>query len=647
MSAMCKAARMILGFENSPGCFSSHHLLWKNLLCKTTLLFLRNAPRVNAALFQYLHDTMNRFLPFFTLLAIFIFPTAIAQLPPNNAAFSTFLEQYYQQNAAFNPLTLTSRGDNRLNDQLPNAISVKFLEDLHDFNIQSQKQLSAFNRESLSSFDRISYDIVNTQLRRALQAEQFHLEYIPFDQWNGLPVTFPSLGSGNSYQPFATVKDYYNWLKRIEGFTVYIDTAMANFDKGIARGMVLPKSLVVKLIPQLLAQTETDTTKNLFYKPILNMPATFSREEKRALRAAYKKAIASQIVPTYAKLAAYMQETYLPKARLTAGYNDLPNGEALYQFIVAGYATTDQSPEVIRQLGLDEVARITREIEKLKDKIGFAGSIDDLFNYSLTAKEFFPFTTVEEILDAYQSILPKIAPNLEKLFNLVPRTAFEVRAIEKFKAASSSANYQRAAADGSRPGYFNVPVLDPLQYNKLGMENLFLHEAIPGHHYQLSLQQENQALPKIRQFASIHVFSEGWALYVESLGKELGLYTDPYQELAAYKAEIFRATRLVVDTSLHTGKMTREEAIAYMIKYTGREEKSIISEVERYLAMPGQALTYKIGELKMKELKTKYQQELGNRFDIKKFHDAVLQIGSVPLYAFESYLEQWAKEQNR
>lgn len=376
------------------------------------------------------------------------------------------------------------------------------------------------------------------------------------------------------------------------------------------------------------------------------MPSTFSVKEKATLRLAYQKAITTKIIPTYAKLAKYLQNTYLPKARLTSGYNDLPNGAALYKFTAKAYTTTDQTPDEIHQIGLNEVQRITQEIENLKNKIGFQGSLTDFYNYSLTGKDFFPFTTDEEILNSYRSILPRIEPNLKKLFNLRPKSPFEVKAIEKFKAASASANYQRGTPDGSRPGYFNVPIFDPTQYNKLGMESLFLHEAIPGHHYQLSLQQENQSLPKVRQFIFHSVSAEGWALYTESLGEELGLYTDPYQRLEAYKYEIFRAIRLVVDTSLHTGKMTREEAITYMMEKGGKDEKNTTSEIERYLANPGQALCYKIGELKIQELKAKYQKNLGSRFDIRKFHDAVLEVGAVPLYALESYMDEWANGQS-
>jgi uncharacterized protein (DUF885 family) len=576
------------------------------------------------------------------VIIVFTTTTSFAQTPENNVSFNKFLEEYYEENSMFYPLSLTAKGDNRFNDQMPNTLAETFRQKIHDFNIKTLKNIQTFDRAALNAFDRISYDVLNIQINDALEAEQFHFEYIPFDQRGGLPLSLPSLGSGTSFQPFKTVKDYENWLKRVDAFPEYIDTAIENFNKGIATKMVLPKSLVVKMIPQLQAQTEADTTKNLFYRPILNMPSSFSTEEKAKLRLDYQKAIAIKIIPTYEKIAAYLNDIYLPKARLTSGYNALPNGAAIYQYTVKSYTTINQTPAQIHQIGLKEVKRIQGEIEKLKNKIGFKGSIDEFFKYSITDKAFFPFTTEEEILNAYRAILPKIEPNLQKLFNRVPKTAFEVKAIDKFKAASASASYSRGTADGTRPGYFNVPILNPKEYNNVGMENLFLHEAIPGHHYQLSLQQENKDLPKIRQYASYSVFSEGWALYVESLGEELGLYADPYQKLGAYKGEIFRAMRLVVDTGLHTGLMTREEAIAYMIENGGLEEKKVISEVERYLSNPGQALTYKIGELKMQELKAKYQKKFGATFDVKKFHDAILLLGSVPLSALETHMDDWA-----
>ena len=565
----------------------------------------------------------------------------------NNQSFNKLLAAYYDEGLTFNPIGATQRGDNRFNDILPNNISTPFLKKIHDFNIKYQQKLKSFKRESMNSFDKISYDIMSLQINQALESEKFHTEYIPINQFRSLANELPSMGSGTGTQPFKTVKDYYNWLKRLDAFTDWADTAVANFNKGIAIGMVLPKTLVLKMIPQLEAQTIADESKNIFYGPIKMMPSSFSGKEKKDITIAYQNTINTRVIPTYKKLADYIKTVYLPNATSTSGLYALPNGAAYYRYLVKVFTTTNKTPEQIYNIGLSEVNRITKEIETLKNSIGFKGEMVDFFNYALTDKQFFPYTTDEQVLDSFRAILPRIEPNLKKLFNIVPKAAFEVKAIDKFKAATSAANYQRGAEDGSRPGYFNVPILTAASYNKLGNENLFLHEAIPGHHFQLSLQQENVNTPKIRKFASYSVFSEGWALYTESLGEELGLYKDPYQKLAALKSELFRSIRLVTDVGLHTGKMTREESIKYMMEKGGRAEQGSISETERYMANPGQALSYKIGELKIKELKAKYQKELGPKFNIKNFHDALLLVGSVPLNILETYMAEWAENQRK
>jgi uncharacterized protein (DUF885 family) len=439
--------------------------------------------------------------------------------------------------------------------------------------------------------------------------------------------------------------DCSHWLKRIDGFVDWADTAISNFNKGIAVGMVLPKALVVKMIPQLEAQTITDTANNIFYQPVKNMPASFSDNEKVSIRLAYQDAITNKVIPTYKKLADYLKNTYLPIARTTSGYNTLPNGTAMYQFLIGVFTTTNKTPDEIYQTGLIEVDKITKEIDALRTKVGFEGDRAAFFNYASTDKQFFPFHTDEDVLDSYRAIYPKIEPYLQNLFNIRPKAAFEVRAVEKFKAATTITNYQKGSEDGSRPGFFNVPIVDATKTNKNKSDVIFLHEVIPGHHFQLSLQQENQTLPKIRKFANYPVFSEGWGLYTESLGEELGLYTDPYQKLGALQLEIFRAARLVTDVGLHTGKMTREEAAKYMMEISGDNEQAAFKEIDRYMATPAQALSYKTGHLKIKELKARYQKSLGAKFNIKSFHDAILLGGSMPLTVFETYMDEWAATQ--
>nr|WP_294792587.1 DUF885 domain-containing protein [uncultured Mucilaginibacter sp.] len=592
-----------------------------------------------------MHLPQNLFKSAALFLLTFFTLSLQAQSPKNNKAFNELLERYYEEGLVFNPLSTTLSGDYRYSDQLPNTISVPFLKKLHDFNISYQQKLAQFNRSSVSSFDKISFDMLKFSLENALEKEKFHEEYMPFNEFRSMPNDIASMGSGLVVQPFKTVKDYYNWLKRMDDFTVWADTAVANFNKGIATGMILPRALVVKMIPQLEPHTTTDTAKSIFYGPIKMFPASFTNEDKTALRLAYQNAIVFKIAPAYKKLADYLKTTYLPKARATSGFNSIPNGAAIYRYRVKFYTTTNQTPDQVYQTGLSEVNRITKAITELKGKAGFKGSIAELFDYMTNDRKFFPFKTDEQVLDSFRRILPKMQPHLKQLFNIVPKAALEIRAVEKFRASTSSANYLYGAADGSRPGYFNVPIPDAANYNALRMEALFSHEGIPGHHFQLSLQIENPDFPKIRRFAIYSVFAEGWALYTESLGNQLGLYNDPYIKIEALKSELFRAVRLVVDVGMHTGKMTREEAIKYMIEKAGRGEQIATVEIERYMAEPGQALAYKTGEMKIKQLRDRYQKSLGTKFSIKKFHDAVLLGGNMPLSVFETYMNDWAATQ--
>ncbi|MBE7173703.1 MAG: DUF885 domain-containing protein [Williamsia sp.] len=581
------------------------------------------------------------------LLLIFLTSGSIfGQQIQTDPTLKKILDEYYEEGLILDPISATIIGDNRFNDQLANTISAPYLKKVHDHNVKYKALLAAFNKGKLSSIDKISLAIANDQIEQSLVREKFHLEYMPFDQgFRSLPAAMPSYGSGTGVHPFKTVKDYEDWLKRMRAFSDWADTAIANFNKGLAKGMILPQALVIKMISQMEAHTTTDTAKNIFYGPARNFPVTFTESERSTMRKQYCNAIVNIIAPTYQKLANYLKNDYLPKARTTSGYNSLPNGGAIYQSLIRYYTTTGLSAEEIYQIGLREVERIVRQIDVFKNKVGFTGSTTVFFEFIRTDKQFFPFKKEEQVLDSFRALLPRIEPNLKALFNIVPKSSFEVRAIEKFKASSSADNYQPGSEDGSRPGVFNVRILDPASYNSAGMESLFSHEAIPGHHFQVSLQMENTFLPKVRRYARFPVFSEGWGLYAESLGEELGLYQDPYQRVAALRNEIWRAARLVVDAGLHTGKMTREEAIRYLVDNVGLEERIAVSETERYMADPGQALAYKIGELQIKELRAKYVKMLGDKFSIRNFHDAVLSGGAMPLNLFKIYMDEWAKRQ--
>lgn len=564
----------------------------------------------------------------------------------SNADFATVLDNYYEQRLKLFPVEATLQGDNRYNDQFPNDISQAFLAETKTFYTSTLDKLKGFDREKLSEEDKISYDILKREMELQLEQYPFHQEEIPFNQFTGNTLGFGQLGSGEGAQPFKTVKDYDDWLKRVSAFSVWGDTAIVNFRRGIATGRVLPKSLVLKMIPQMTDLVVSDPTKSLFYGPINKLPASFSAADKERLTTAYKKAISEQIVPTYQKLGAFLKNDYLPKARTTSGIDVLPQGPELYTYLVKTWTTTNDTPDQIHQIGLKEVARIRGEMEKVKTQVGFKGSLAEFFTYLKTDRKFYPYKTPKQVLDAFHTILAKIEPNLKKDFINTPKSKFEIRQTEKFREASASAEYNQASADGSRPGIFYVPIPDATKFNVTsGMESLFLHEAIPGHHYQVSLQQENTSLPKFRRFAWYGAYGEGWALYCESLGKELGLYTDPYQYMGALGDEIHRAIRLVVDTGIHTQHMTREQAIKYMMDNEPIAEQGATAEIERYMAIPGQALSYKIGALKIRELRSKYEKQLGNKFSLAAFHEEFLKDGCMPLDVLERKMDAWADKQ--
>ncbi len=568
-----------------------------------------------------------------------------AQIQSNDQLHQLF-EKYYDERLKLFPLSATAVGDSRYNNVLQIEGSKEFINQLIEFYTKYQADLNTFKPENLNADDRISLSILKHILNQELKARQFHPELMPITQFTSLPLTMGQLGSGLGDQPFKSVQDYENWLQRVNAFSVWTDTTIANLRKGIQAGMVLPRALVVKMIPQYEKLAINDTSKNVFYGPVRHFPGHFSNEDKIRLSNEFNQTINEKLIPSYKKLGAFISGEYLEAARSTSGINALPEGDAMYKYLVSVYTTTDKTPEEIYQTGLKEVRRITNEMEQLKGKMGFNGSLKELFKYMQTDKKFMPFTTEKEVLDSYREVLIKIQPQINRLFGAVPKTPFEIRPTESFRAASAAPQYNRSSADGTRPGIFYVPIVDPTKINvtNWALEGTFLHEAIPGHHFQVSLQQENTELPKFRRFSFLPAFGEGWALYCESLGEELGCYTDPYQKMGYYGNEIHRAIRLVVDVGLHTGKMTREEAIRYIIDNEAMSESIATQEIERYMAMPGQALSYKTGELKIVELRDKYQKKLGSQFNLRDFHDILLKGGGMPLSILETYLDEWAEQ---
>ena len=560
-----------------------------------------------------------------------------------NPQLDKIISEYYEDQLKLSPISATFNGDNRYNDLL----NIDFT-DSHRVLVKSilekyQKSIQEIDRKSLHTNDQLTYDLIERDVNLGLEGLSFPENLIPLNQFYGFHLTFAQLGSGSVIQPFVTVKDYENWSKRMLKGAAYLDSSVVYFRKGMAAGHVLPKALIVKIIPQLDAFNVKDVKESTFYGPIKNLPKSFSEADKKRFTELYTNNIQQIILPAYSRLATFMKEEYLPKGRLSSGISDIPNGKAYYQYLIRTMTTTDKSADEIYQTGLYEVKRIKTEMEKTKDAVGFKGDLKAFFEYMRTDPKFTPFKDPAEVLAAFETIHKKMEPALKTMFGRVPKSPFEIRQTEAFRAASASAEYFAGSEDGKRPGIFYVPITNAKTFNLTsGMESLFLHEAIPGHHYQISLQQENGDLPKFRRFGGNSAYAEGWALYTESLGKELGLYTDPYQYMGALGDEMHRAIRLVVDAGMHSKNMTREEAIKFMMDNEPLSEEGTIAEIERYMAIPAQALSYKIGALKIKEIRERLTKQLGAKFKLSDFHDELLKDGNMPLEVLEKKMDQWA-----
>ena len=560
-------------------------------------------------------------------------------------SISNLFEQYYDERMQLFPLEATTNGDNRYNNILPADISDSYRDTIKVFYQTFLDSLNTYKRNELPENDQISYDILKWDLETALEGLRFHDNLRPINQFWSLPLTFGQLGSGQSNQPFKNINDYENFLGRVNGFEMWCDTAIANMKKGMALEEVNPKVLMERVLPQLEAMLVSDVTKSVFYLPVKNIPSETNFRDKNRIDSLYKSAISKQIIPSYKRLYDFIKDEYIPKCRATSGIGAIPHGKEYYNYLIKYWTTANMTADEIFDLGQKEVKRLREEMEKLKIETGYKGNLKLFFAYLNSDKKFFPYHTEKEVLADFESIHRKTEPKLKRLFDMVPKTKFEIRQTEKFREASASAEYNQGTPDGSRPGIFYVPVPDPAKFNTFGMEDLFLHEAIPGHHYQISLQQENTSLPKFRRFIWYGAYGEGWALYTESLGKELGLYTDAYQYFGALSEEMHRAIRLVVDVGIHVKGWSREQAIQFSLDNEGESVEAITSEIERYMAIPGQALSYKIGQLKIRELRLKAEKELGAKFQVAIFHDVILDNGCLPLAVLYARINEWIKHQ--
>ncbi len=572
----------------------------------------------------------------------------------NSAGFNAMLKNYWKDSYHLHPLDATMFGDYQYNDQFQNTCTQQYRIELKNFYTRYLDSLKAYDTTGINIQEELSYKMLNYDLQTELERLKFGTWKIPFTQMGdsgntmsgNMVMAIGQYGSGESVQPFNTIKDYDDWLKRVHGYTIWCDSAIANFKQGIMTRYVLPKTLVVKMIDVCNGLVSKEVTKSIFYGPVKKLPASFSATEKARLTSAYVKSITTELNVANLKLATFLKDDYLPKAVNTSGAGSLPDGDAYYKFCVRSWTTTNKTLDEIYNTGLAEVKRIHQEMENAKQAAGYKGDLKSFFEFMKTDKQFMPFTTADQVLDSFRHIYAIIKPALPKYFILFPKSKFEIRQTEAFRAASASIEYAQGTPDGKRPGVFYIPVLDATKFNiTSGMESTFLHEAIPGHHFQVSLQIEDTTMPDFRRFKWYGAYGEGWALYCESLGKELGLYTNPYQHMGALGDEIHRAIRLVVDVGIHSKGMTREQAIAYTMENESVSKESAIAEIERYMAVPGQALSYKIGALKIRELRTKYVKQLGSKFNIKAFHREVLDSGCLPLSILEEKLDKWAKQQ--
>ena len=561
---------------------------------------------------------------------------------PMNAELASLFEDYQSKMYEYYPLQATFAGIEGYNDKLNNDLDPSFKKKVIEEVGSIKAKMKEIDKSSLNNKDQMSYDVMMWELDMSLAEDNFPKEdYLPIDQMWSANLGFGQLASGAGAQPFTKVEDYDNWLKRVDVFLDWTRTAQGNMKEGIDKGVVLPTSLVKKVIPQVSSWGEGSVTDHLFYSPAKNIPDDINDEDKRRIEGEYARMVRERVMPVYKSFGDFLKSDYLEASRETSGIGALDFGEAYYDHQIKKYTTTTMTADQIHALGLSEVARLRSEMEGVKKQVGFEGDLKAFFEHVRSRKELMPFTDPQQVIDNFNAIHDKMKPQLAKLFDTTPKAAFEVRRTEAFREKSASAEYNPGSLDGSRPGIFYVPIPDVTKYNIYSDEDLFLHEAIPGHHYQISLQQEDEDLPDFRKTLWYSAYGEGWALYTESLGKELGLYDDPYQFFGMLGAEMHRAIRLVVDTGIHSKGWTREKAIQYSLDNEAESEASIISEIERYMANPGQALSYKIGQLKIRELRARAEEKLGDKFDIRAFHNEILEPGCIPLALLEQKIDRW------
>lgn len=554
-------------------------------------------------------------------------------------------DQYYEKQAAFEPISASYNGDNRFDDKLPMTLAAPVRAQQIAMWKDVAAQLATIRRDQLSAVDMVSYDCLDYEIRANLEMAKFDQHLLPINQMDSLPVTLAQFASGQSAQSLKTVKQYEIFLRRLAQLPTWLNLAANNMREGMKRNIVLPKALVVSTLPQYAELDKNKVEEHAYFAPIKNFPATFSDSEKQRLTKEYTQVLTAKVMPALHQFNQFLNKDYLAGSRSSSGFGALPNGDAWYRALVRDQTTTNLDPDTIHNIGLKEVARIQSEFIALGPKLGYQGDPTGLLAWADTQSQYRPFKTEADVLNAYKQIEKKVVAKLPELFDKMPKAALEIRPEPEISRQTASDHYSQPAFDGSRPGVFWAVINNPADYNTMGMTTLYLHEGQPGHHFHLATSQELD-IPKFRKFDANNAYTEGWALYAETLGKEMGLYeNDPAAYLGHLSDEMLRATRLVVDTGLHAQGWTREQAIEYQQKTLGYSEAASRQATERYMAWPGQALGYKIGSLKIMELRHKAQDALGKRFDLRQFHNVILSDGALPLALLEAKVNKWIDSQ--
>ena len=562
-----------------------------------------------------------------------------------SAAAAKNLEKFFEEEWEWGlkefPERATYLGDSRYNDRLTDlSLEAHERRNLRQRDVLAR--LRKIDRATLSEDDRLSYDLFLTQQERAIEGQRFPLELMPVNPQEGAQKEFAIL---STVTPFKTAKDYRDYLARLSAFPRQVDQTIALMEEGRKKGWVQPAVPLRDVPDAVRAQIHADPEKSIHWKPFAKFPEGVSQPDRDALRIEGRRRIAVEVFPAYQKLYAYLLRDYLPAARKEIGASTLPDGQAYYAYEIRRHTTTAKSAKEIHETGLAEVARIRRQMDEIIRTVRFKGNFDAFLKFLRTDPRFY-YKSAADLLEGYRDICKRVDPELIKLFGTLPRTPYGVIPTPDFEAPTSTTAYYRPGSpEGARPGYFVANTHRLETRPKYEMEALAIHEAVPGHHLQISLAQELAGVPKFRRHGGFTAFVEGWALYSESLGEEMGFYADPYSKFGQLTYEMWRAVRLVVDTGMHAFGWSRQRAIDYMKANTAKTEHDITVEIDRYIVWPGQALAYKTGELKIKELRARAQRELGERFDLRKFHDTVLLAGALPLDLLENRVDGWiAKE---